>query len=557
MRWVLVEADRTDPARGRRRDGQLHRRAAPQPVDGGLARHPSRIVCRRPRRAVRRPTVRCRHDRVDGRGEGQPGGGRDGATTRRQGPDPVRCRPARRRVRRRLGGRRQRGRSRPRVEDPGCDLQPERTARRASGEGAGAKRSPGDRRRPTPGVPPSPRRFGGQPRAAQGRRSGVRHQAQGLSGVVHASHVPPVAGADPQPQGPRRSRLDARACSSDARSCRWGACTIRPTSSAEPRAAEDESGADPAVGMAGKGLRYGAGVADPQVILPTSPILSLDDYLAAGGGTGIRAARELGREATLSEVTASGLRGRGGGGFPTGDKWRSVRDAGGGRRYVVANGAEGEPATFKDRTLMRRDPFRIIEGAAIAAFVVGAADVYVATKRSFTRESENLRRAAVELGGAGTPRGVDGHHRGGSGGVSVRRGKGVARGHRGSRPTAAHPATVATRLVRDRVDGLGSGDVTGGRRAVEQPDRRQQRRDTRRGRARARQGAHVVPHVRHAGVAGHDRHDGRRRRAASRCARGRARHAVRRVARALRWSASRANVQGRLLGDLESGAHRR
>ena len=110
---------------------------------------------------------------------------------------------------------------------------------------------------------------------------------------------------------------------------------------------------------------------------------------------------ELGREATLSEVTASGLRGRGGGGFPTGDKWRSVRDAGGGRRYVVANGAEGEPATFKDRTLMRLDPFRIIEGAAIAAFVVGATDVYVATKRSFTRETDNLRRAAVELGASG------------------------------------------------------------------------------------------------------------------------------------------------------------
>jgi NADH-quinone oxidoreductase subunit F len=142
-------------------------------------------------------------------------------------------------------------------------------------------------------------------------------------------------------------------------------------------------------------------VADPRVILPASPILSLDDYLAAGGGCGLHTARELGREATLSEVTASGLRGRGGGGFPTGDKWRSVRDAGGGRRYVVANGAEGEPATFKDRTLMRLDPFRIIEGAAIAAFVVGAADVYVATKRSFERETANLRRAAVELGGAG------------------------------------------------------------------------------------------------------------------------------------------------------------
>ena len=137
------------------------------------------------------------------------------------------------------------------------------------------------------------------------------------------------------------------------------------------------------------------------MILPASPILSLDDFLEAGGGNGLRRARELGPEATLSDVTASGLRGRGGGGFPTGAKWRSVRDAGGGRRYVVANGAEGEPATFKDRTLMRLDPFRIIEGAAIAAYVIGAADVYVATKRSFARENDNLRRAAVELGGAG------------------------------------------------------------------------------------------------------------------------------------------------------------
>ena len=140
---------------------------------------------------------------------------------------------------------------------------------------------------------------------------------------------------------------------------------------------------------------------DPRVILPASPILTLDEFLAAGGGSGLRTARLLGQEATLSEVAASGLRGRGGGGFPTGDKWRSVRGAGGGNRYVVANGAEGEPATFKDRTLMRLDPFRVIEGAAIAAFAVGASDVYVATKRSFTRESANLRRAAVELGGAG------------------------------------------------------------------------------------------------------------------------------------------------------------
>jgi NADH:ubiquinone oxidoreductase subunit F (NADH-binding) len=136
-------------------------------------------------------------------------------------------------------------------------------------------------------------------------------------------------------------------------------------------------------------------------LLPNEAIGSVDEYLAAGGGAGITAARRLGPAATLEEITASGLRGRGGGGFLTGAKWSSVRAAGGGRHYVVANGAEGEPATFKDRMLMRRDPYRIIEGAAIAALAVGASEVFVATKRSFATESAALRRAAVELGRSG------------------------------------------------------------------------------------------------------------------------------------------------------------
>ena len=68
---------------------------------------------------------------------------------------------------------------------------------------------------------------------------------------------------------------------------------------------------------------------------------------------------------------------------------------------MVANGAEGEPATFKDRALMRHDPYRVIEGVAIAALAVGATEAYVATKRSFAREGEGLRRATLELGEAG------------------------------------------------------------------------------------------------------------------------------------------------------------
>ena len=136
-------------------------------------------------------------------------------------------------------------------------------------------------------------------------------------------------------------------------------------------------------------------------LLPHAPISNVDAYRAGGGGQGIVAARRLGPEATVDEITASGLRGRGGAGFPTGVKWGSVKTAGGGRHYVVANGAEGETATFKDRMLMRRDPYRVIEGAAIAASVVGAAEVFVATKRSFVTEIAALRRAAVELSESG------------------------------------------------------------------------------------------------------------------------------------------------------------
>src|SRR4051812_11405257 len=102
-------------------------------------------------------------------------------------------------------------------------------------------------------------------------------------------------------------------------------------------------------------------------LLGDQPLETCADYEAAGGGKAIARARELGPEATIAEVERSGLRGRGGGGFPTGRKWRSVRNAGGTHRYVVANGAEGEPGTFKDRALLRANPYQVLEGVAIAA----------------------------------------------------------------------------------------------------------------------------------------------------------------------------------------------
>jgi NADH:ubiquinone oxidoreductase subunit F (NADH-binding) len=133
-------------------------------------------------------------------------------------------------------------------------------------------------------------------------------------------------------------------------------------------------------------------------LIPTEPIVSIAEYLEGGvGGSGIRRAHELGPDATIEVLVGSGLRGRGGGGFPTGRKWAGVAAQGGGRRYVVCNGAEGEPGTFKDRALLRANPFQLVEGVAIAAFAIGAAEAYICLKASFQRETELVTRAVQEF----------------------------------------------------------------------------------------------------------------------------------------------------------------
>ena len=113
------------------------------------------------------------------------------------------------------------------------------------------------------------------------------------------------------------------------------------------------------------------GVVDP---------LSLDDY---GGFAGLRKARALGAAATIDTVLKSGLRGRGGAGFPTGIKWKTTADAVGDRKYIVCNADEGDSGTFADRMLMEGDPFSLIEGMAIAGFCVGASKGYVYTRSEY------------------------------------------------------------------------------------------------------------------------------------------------------------------------------
>ena len=140
-----------------------------------------------------------------------------------------------------------------------------------------------------------------------------------------------------------------------------------------------------------------------QRVLDPEPVETLEAYVAAGGGKGLEAARKLGAGATVEEITASGLRGRGGAGFPTGRKWAAVagNESPAVRPSIVVNASEGEPGSFKDRMLVRRNPFRIIEGALIAAETLDAERIVFALKASFRTEIDRLDRALREVSAAG------------------------------------------------------------------------------------------------------------------------------------------------------------
>ncbi|MDQ3469121.1 MAG: hypothetical protein M3487_05065, partial [Actinomycetota bacterium] len=143
-------------------------------------------------------------------------------------------------------------------------------------------------------------------------------------------------------------------------------------------------------------------------ILDPEPVPSLQAYRDGGGGAGLEAADRLGPAAVIEELQASGLRGRGGAGFPTGTKWATVaaNASPANRATVVVNAAEGEPGSFKDRQLVGRNPYRILEGALIAARAVDAHRVIVALKASFTAEVERVGAAITEVAAAGWADGV-------------------------------------------------------------------------------------------------------------------------------------------------------
>jgi formate dehydrogenase iron-sulfur subunit len=121
--------------------------------------------------------------------------------------------------------------------------------------------------------------------------------------------------------------------------------------------------------------------------------LSLNDYIAHGGYRGLTAALNLTRDTIVEEVTRSGLRGRGGAGFPTGIKWRTVLNTVADQKYIVCNADEGDSGTYADRMIMEGDPFVLIEGMTIAGLAVDATSGYIYCRSEYPHAFRTMRRA--------------------------------------------------------------------------------------------------------------------------------------------------------------------
>jgi len=128
----------------------------------------------------------------------------------------------------------------------------------------------------------------------------------------------------------------------------------------------------------------------------------IEDYIRVGGYQAMaKAITKMKPDAIIDEITKSGLRGRGGGGFPTGRKWATCARVDESPRYVICNGDEGDPGAFMDRAIMEGDPHTVLEGMIIAAFAVGANDGYVYVREEYPLAVVNMQRAmdqAAELG---------------------------------------------------------------------------------------------------------------------------------------------------------------
>ncbi len=146
-------------------------------------------------------------------------------------------------------------------------------------------------------------------------------------------------------------------------------------------------------------------MSQPSVVLKNCGVIDpgqIATYLDAGGFKALaRVRQEMTPEQVTDEIKASGLRGRGGAGFPCGIKWEGARKSPGDEKYVICNADEGEVGTFKDRYILERDPFTLIEGIAIAGYAIGAKTGYIYLRAEYHRLYALLANAITQAGQAG------------------------------------------------------------------------------------------------------------------------------------------------------------
>ncbi|QTX33007.1 4Fe-4S binding protein [Aminithiophilus ramosus] len=123
---------------------------------------------------------------------------------------------------------------------------------------------------------------------------------------------------------------------------------------------------------------------------------SIEDYIVQGGYGGLARALTMEPQAVVDAVVRSGLRGRGGGGFPAGRKWEACRKAQGSPKYILANGDEGDPGAFMDRSLMEGDPHSLVEGMIIGAYAIGSEQGFIYVRNEYPLAVKALRRAIGE-----------------------------------------------------------------------------------------------------------------------------------------------------------------
>ena len=124
---------------------------------------------------------------------------------------------------------------------------------------------------------------------------------------------------------------------------------------------------------------------------------SIEEYIQTGGYSAIQKVfKSMTPEKIIDEVITSGLKGRGGGGFPTGTKWKFTRAAAGTKKYVICNADEGDPGAFMDRSVLESDPHSVLEGMIIAAYAIGSGDGYIYVRAEYPKAVARLRQAIAQ-----------------------------------------------------------------------------------------------------------------------------------------------------------------